>query len=155
MKPFTYIIIGTLLVTTAVSAHAETVTVSVRESAIRADCRFFSPVRAKVRSSDQLTVTAKNGDWYKVAGKGVNGCIHKSAVQTRSYFFSGESGSGKSSASENEVSLAGKGFNPQVESAYRAKNSDLDFSLVDSVQQYQVTDDSLKRFMEAGGLNLP
>jgi hypothetical protein len=155
MNKFIFLILPALLVTGVVSAHAETVRVTVRESAVRADCRFLAPVRARVYSNDKLAVTAKNGDWYRVTVDGVKGCIHKSAVQSKSYFFSGDSSSGKGGASEDEVSLAGKGFNPQVESAYRKQNADLDFKAVDTIQKYQVSDDSLKRFIEAGGLTLP
>jgi len=155
MKKLIFFSLLVLLALGAVSSYAETVRVTVRESAVRAECRFFAPVRAKVYNNDKLAVTAKKGDWYAVAVNGINGCIHKSAVQSKSYFFSGGTSSAKGGASEDEVSLAGKGFNPQVESAYRKQNSDLDFKTVDTIQKYQVSDDSLKRFIEAGGLTSP
>lgn len=155
MKKSIYSLLLALLLLGAVAAHADTLRVVVRESAVRADCRFFAPIRSTVQSNDQLAVIAKNGDWYRVTFKGVNGCIHKSAVQSRTYSFSGTDASSQGGASEDEVSLAGKGFNPQVESAYRKKNSELDFKTVDTIQQYQVAADSLKSFIEAGGLALP
>jgi hypothetical protein len=155
MKRLAYAIGFLTLVGTAGAVHGETVRVVTRENAIRSDCRFLAPVRAKVRYDDPLTVAKKEGDWYRVTAKGVSGCIHKSAVAEKSYAYNGGSGQGRGGTSADEVALAGKGFNPEVESSYRSQNPQLDFAAVDAIQRYQVTEEDLKRFIEKGGLNLP
>ena len=133
---------------------ADTVRVVTRENAIRQDCRFVAPVKAKVRYGDQLAVVAKSGDWYRVTFKGAKGCIHRSAVEEKSVKLGRVSGKG-GGATSDEVSLAGKGFNPQVESSYKGKHPELDFSAVDVIEQYQVPPDTLQEFLKSGGLAVP
>lgn len=138
-----------------VSAHAETARVVTKENAVREQCRFFAPVKAIVRYNDQLETTAQSGDWFRVTFKGIEGCIHKSAIDRKNISLSGVKGPEKHSASEAEVSLAGKGFSPRVEESFREKNPTLDFGIVDEVEIFSVAETELKGFMESGGLRLP
>ncbi|WP_243369910.1 SH3 domain-containing protein [Geotalea sp. SG265] len=141
-----------LLQLTGVALAADTARVIVKENAIREQCRFFSPVKTKIRLNDRLTVTAKSGDWYKVTFKGVSGCVHKSAVEQKSFKLGSIMGSGKT-ASQDEVSLAGKGFNPQVEASYKGSHPEADFHTVDTIEGFKVSGDSLDEFLRNGGLN--
>ena len=47
----------------------------------------------------------------------------------------------------------GKGFNQQVESEFRAKNPNLDFTWVDKMETYVVSEEEMKQFLEKGGLS--
>ena len=132
---------------------AETIQVTTKENAVRSDCRFFAPVKLKVSLGDLLTVKGRKGDWYQVSAKGVNGCIHKSAVENRTFSASGRKGAGGASA--DEVSLAGKGFNPQVEAGYRKSSKNLNYQAVDEIIKYSVSDKSLEAFVLQGGLKQP
>jgi hypothetical protein len=138
----------------SVSVHAETATVITKENAIRESCRFFSPVKATVHYNDVLEVVSQEGDWFQVKFKGIQGCIHKSAIEKKSFSFSNLVGS-KKSASGEEVALAGKGFNPQVEAAYRGQNPNLKFGEVDSIVGYKISENKLREFIKSGKLNLP
>lgn len=147
-------ITGFLFLQFAVVAQAaDTARVIVKENAIREQCRFFSPVKAKIRLNDVLTVTGKSGDWYKVTFKGVNGCVHKSAIEQKSFKLGNLVGS--SGASKDEVSLAGKGFNPQVEASYKGSHPEADFRTVDTIEGFKVSNESLGEFLKNGGLNEP
>lgn len=134
---------------------AETVRVITRENAVRKQCRFFAPVAAKVRYNDPLTLLSRNGDWYTVSFRGVSGCIHKSAVTTGSYSLSGGLGGRGGGASADEVSLAGKGFNPQVEAVYKGRHPELSFRSVDDVENCQATQEAFQAFLTKGGLTTP
>jgi len=147
------IIVGILLAAGLVHA-AGTVRVVTRDNAIRQECRFFSPVKAKVRYGDPLSVKSREGDWYRVSFQGASGCIHKSAVTEGSVKLASGSGSGRG-ASSDEVSLAGKGFNPQVEASYRNKHPELSFQTVDSIERYSVPPEKLQDFIVKGGLTTP
>jgi hypothetical protein len=103
---------------------------------------------------DKLTVTGRKGDWYLVSAKGVNGCIHKSAVEARSFASSGR-GAATGGTSADEVSLAGKGFNPQVESGYRKNNKNLNYAAVDEIARLSVGEKALESFVLQGGLIQP
>lgn len=134
---------------------AETARVVTRENAIRQECRFFSPVKAKVKFNDQLVILSRVGDWRKVSYRGVTGCVHKSAVTEGSVSLSGGLGGKGRGASSDEVSLAGKGFNPQVEASYKNRHPGLNYAGVDTVEHYAVSDETLQAFMMKGGLTAP
>jgi hypothetical protein len=57
------------------------------------------------------------------------------------------------SASSGEVALAGKGFNEQVEAEYKQQN-DLDYTMVDRMEQFTVSIDEVVLFVEQGELML-
>ncbi len=52
----------------------------------------------------------------------------------------------------DEVALAGKGFTPEVEAAYRQKNPGMNYAMVDQVEQFQVNPAQLAAFIREGGL---
>ena len=142
------------LLTFASGIHAaETARVITKENAIRKECRFFSSVKAKVHYNDKVVVREQAGDWFRVEFNGVTGCIHKSAIEEKRFKLSDLGGGSKVSSSE--VSLAGKGFNPQVEREYKGRHPELDFAAVDSVERNKVSPESLQSFFEEGGLNPP
>ncbi len=142
------------LIAMAAMVSAETVTVVTRENTVRGDCRFLAPAKAKVQFGDELEVTDKEGDWLKVKFRDTKGCIHKNAVREKTAALTDVSGKGYRATSD-EVALAGKGFNPEVERAYRGKHPELDYNAVEGIEAYRVSDDSLKAFIAAGGLNQP
>ncbi|HBR20972.1 MAG TPA: hypothetical protein DD713_00140 [Nitrospiraceae bacterium] len=150
------ILIGLLLTVLVPAADAaDTARVITKESAIRADCKFFSPVRAKVKYNDTLEIISQEGDWFRVKFKNTKGCIHKSAIEEKTFKLSGLLGSRPQSATADEVSLAGKGFNPQVENSYKKKHPNLDFRTVDRIGEYTVSEGEMQSFITSGGLNLP
>ncbi|MER3446692.1 MAG: hypothetical protein C4291_07530 [Candidatus Dadabacteria bacterium] len=155
MKTRLLSIISLLIAVSSVSLGAETATVITKENAIRESCRFFSPVRATVHYGDALEIVSQEGDWFRVDFRGVQGCIHKSAIEKKSFSLSNLVGSNKQSTSGQEVALAGKGFNPQVESAYRSQNPQLNFREVNALENYRVPESKLREFIKIGGLNLP
>ncbi len=136
-----------------ISLYAQTLTVITKQNAIRESCRFFSPIKETVVYNDVLEVTSQQGEWYLVKFNGIQGCIHKSAVEKKSVSLTNLGSSGGQSASGDEVALAGKGFNPQVESEYKSENPSLNFNAVDEVEKYKVTETKLLNFIQKGKLN--
>ena len=53
------------------------------------------------------------------------------------------------------MALAGKGFTPEVEKAFRDKNPKMNYNLVDRVESYRVNDDELQSFIRSGKLIEP
>ncbi|GAB7028202.1 hypothetical protein [Geotalea toluenoxydans] len=154
MKTIKTIITGVVfLQLCGISLAADSARVIVKENAIREQCRFFSPVKAKIRLNDLLTITGKSGDWYKATFKGINGCVHKSAIEQKSFKLGSLAGSKGRTASKDEVSLAGKGFNPQVEASYKGSHPEADFRTVDTIEGFKVSSENLGEFLKNGGLN--
>jgi hypothetical protein len=135
---------------------AESVTVITKENAIREYCKFFAPVKANVKYNDKLDMISQQGDWFKVRFMKVEGCIHKTAVESKTASLVNLPLSGSSGrVSENEAALAGKGFTPQVEASYRAKHPEMKYYLVDKVEAINVPDKDLALFINNGGLKQP
>lgn len=143
-----------VIISTSLSLGAETATVITKQDNIRESCRFYSPVKATVHYNDVVEIISKEGDWYRVKFKKVQGCIHKSAVEKSSISLSNLVGSEKQSASGDEVALAGKGFNPQVEAVYKKENPNLDYRAVNRVENFKVSENKLRQFIQSGRLNL-
>jgi hypothetical protein len=57
--------------------------------------------------------------------------------------------------SRDEVALAGKGFTPEVEKAFRAKNPQMKYDLVDRIETYRVPVEDLQVFVRDGWLREP
>lgn len=146
-----------LIMTFSFSVYAETLRVVTQDNVIREDCNFVSRVKAKVKYNDQLEVISKDADWYRVKIHNIKGCIHKTAVTEKQVSLSGSGlfGSQSHTASKDEVALAGKGFNPEVEASFKNKHPELDFAIVDKIETYKVSEDNLRKFIKSGGLNQP
>ena len=91
----------------------------------------------------------------RVRFNGMEGCIHKTAVEEQKVTLSSLNISEGSSATEDEVSLAGKGFNPEVEEAYQNENPEVNFETVDRIESYSLSEQEQFVFIERGELNLP
>ena len=155
MKITVYAISFLVCIFTSVSVCAGTARIITKENAIREDCRFFAPVKAKVRYSETVEIISSEGDWFRVRYKGISGCIHKSALEEKKFTFSGFTGPQSQAASGDEVALAGKGFNLSVEQSFKKSHPELNYQTVDMIENYSISEDDLRKFMINGGLNQP
>lgn len=157
MKTLFFTITFLFFILASVLVFADQASVITKENAIREYCKFFAPIKSSVRYNDVLDILSPQGDWFKVKYRSVEGCIHKTAVQQRTVSFTGApvSGKGAGSISEGETSLAGKGFNPQVEASYKTKHPEMKYYLVDGIEKYEVPDKDIAQFVTGGGLNQP
>ncbi len=131
------------------AALAATVTVLVQQTAVRKKPQFYAPAAGTARLGQTFEAEGPDGGWYKVDGA-VDGYIHASAVTAKKVKVGGDSVGGGASA--EEVTLAGKGFNAQVEKSYGAKNGAADFSGVNAMERRGVSDAAVLEFMRSGGL---
>lgn len=133
-------------------AISDTLKVITKENVIRKENRFFSPVLCHVRYGDIMEYLEKEGDWYRVRFKKMEGWIHKTVVEKRKMGLGGILG-GKGARHE-EVALAGKGFNPDIERSYRNKHPEARYHLVDRIEGIKVSEGEVKSFIKAGGLKI-
>jgi uncharacterized protein YraI len=146
------LLIAAALGLAATAALAATLTVMVQQTQMRSRPQFFAPAVATVKLGQKLQSDedAQNG-WYQVTSGGSSGWVHESAVTSKKVKLASRS-AGDSGTSAEEITLAGKGFNEQVESQYKAGHANLDFTKVDAMEKRVVPDDSLLPFMRSGGL---
>lgn len=147
------ILLLSLVISTPVLA--DTMRVITKENALRETCRFYAPVKSPLKNGDTLELISTEGDWYKVRFKEISGCIHKSAVETKSVSTFQGLGSQKQGATEQEVALAGKGFNHEVERAFQSKHPEIKYNLVDAIEKYKVDEKRVFDFIKMGGLVQP
>lgn len=150
-----YIGIIFLLLAVPVVVMASSAKVITQVNVIRKDCRFYAPVVGNVKYNDSLDVLSRQGDWLKVRFGTIAGCVHKSAVEKQALAKPRLQDTGSSGASADEVTLASKGFNPQVESKYKKDNPKLRFDEVDAIESYSVAPEDFKQFAKNGGLKVP
>ena len=132
---------------------ADVVKVKVQKSSLYEEPKFFSGVVASVKYGDNLELLDRQKDWCYVGFEEQKGWIHESGltsskVSLGTIFVGGSS----SSATHDEVALAGKGFTPEVERGYQQSNPEMSFALVNLIERYEVNDYSLQRFIKEGGL---
>jgi uncharacterized protein YgiM (DUF1202 family) len=129
----------------------ETMNVQVKESELRATPSFLGKITAKVAYGDRVTVMEKSGAWRKVSLKsGAQGWINASALTTKKIVLQVGQTNVQTGATQNELTLAGKGFNNQVEASYMAQNKKLDYSWVNKMETYKETPDQMSAFLAKG-----
>lgn len=135
-------------------AFAQSVTVITKTNVIRETPRFFGSVKAYVKYGDILDTISTEGDWFRVRFKNITGFIHRTAIERRTVTISGTNNQ-RAGVAEGEITLAGKGFNPQVERAYRNKYPQMRYDLVDRIERYNSSESDLISFIRGGGLTEP
>jgi len=139
------VIVGVLL--------AETLIVKVQSTNLRQEPKFFSPSIATLKAGETAEKIAEQGGWFKVkTAKGLVGWLHSSAVQARKFNLLAMDKPLETKATADEVALASKGFNKQVEEKYRARNTQISFEWVEKMLKIGFTPEQIRRFLEEGKL---
>lgn len=134
-------------------AVAATLSVAVKESPLRATATPFGRVLANLRYGTQVEVLERQGGWVRVKAAGLgSGWVHGSALSEKRLALQSGKGAVKSGASAEELTLAGKGFNAQVEGEYRQRNRDLNYQWVERMEATVISPEELQRFVREGRL---
>jgi len=131
----------------ASAALAATITVLVQQTVVRKRPQFYASAAATAKLGDTFEAEGPTNGWYKVDG----GYVHQSAVTAESVNKSDGAAIG-GAATADEVTLAGKGFNSQVEQSYSAQDSAANFAAVDAMERRSVPDAAELEFLRRGGL---
>jgi hypothetical protein len=145
-----------LLLVPALCLAAEPVKVKVQKASLFSQPNFLSKTVAALQFGDQLEMEEVVKDWARVRYGQQRGYVHQSAltstkVDMKTMMFSSSSSSG---ASQDEVALAGKGFTPEVEKNYGKAHPEMNYALVDEIEGYSVDPNSLRGFIQKGGLKV-
>ena len=133
----------------ASAALAATITVLVQQTVVRRRPQFFAPAAATAKLGDSFEAEGPSAGWYKTEA----GYVHESAVSAKRIKLSADSSvAGGASATAEEVTLAGKGFNSQVEKSYGARNASANFAAVDAMERRAVSDSAVLEFLRKGDL---
>jgi uncharacterized protein YgiM (DUF1202 family) len=130
-----------------------TVYVNVKTLQLKTGTGFFAGKSGSpLAYGDQVTVLQVKGNWAEVRYSGratFSGWANSSNLTTKRVVASGGTGG----ASAKEVAMAGKGFNEEVENAYKS-NGNLNYAGVDATEAITVPENELYGFITEGHLML-
>jgi len=128
-----------------------TMYVSTKTVALKASTGFFAKTNFTLKYGDRVTIiqiSGKNAEVRNAASSSQRGWTAIANLSARQIV------SGNANAiSANEVALAGKGFNQEVENTYKAKGN-LNYADVDKVETLSVKEEDLQKFMVEGRLSV-
>ncbi len=142
-----------LLLAMAMTAWAATriLSVQVRQGKLRERPSFLGRVTAEVAYGDRVTVLQEKGAWLQVRDEaGHTGWIHGTALTEKRIKIAAGDRDVETGASGEELALAGKGFNADVEAEFKAENPDVDFAWVDRMERFVVTPEQAVAFLREG-----
>jgi uncharacterized protein YgiM (DUF1202 family) len=152
LRVFLFVLSALLVAATAWSASGK-MSVQVRSSELRDSPSFLGGSVAPVVYGEQVEVVGQQGNWMKVnASSGTKGWIHQSALTKKRIAFSSGGADVETGASGEELAVAGKGFNSDVEKKFRVDHTDIDFAWVDKMEQMKVSPRESKSFLTEGSL---
>jgi SH3-like domain-containing protein len=130
----------------AQSLRGKTLYVAIKSAALKSSTGFFAGTRATLKLGDSVTVLQEKGKWVEVRAQAGSGWIASSSLTSKRIIASGAT-----SASAGEIALAGKGFNQEVENAYKQSGT-LNYAAIDAIEAQTTPADVLQRFLEEGRL---
>jgi hypothetical protein len=127
--------------------------IQIKDGRLRAAPSFLGQIVGSVRYGDRGRVLERRGAWTRIAVGTKTGWIHSSALTEKKIVLQAGAADVERAATTDELALAGKGFNSQVEERFRADHPNLDFSWVDRMAAFRVSADEVRRFLQEGGLS--
>lgn len=133
-------------------AWAAQMSVQVRDGKVRATPSQLGRVVTTVGYGGVVQVGALQNGWYAVtAADGKTGWLHESALSKKAVTLRAGTTDAATGVSNDEVALAGKGFNEQVEAKLR-KDGKLDYTWVDRMAAFDTRAEQIERFRSQGHL---
>jgi len=144
--------LAVLLAISVGAALAAPMSVQVRNCPVRATPSQLGSTVATVDYGAVVQAGTPQNGWYPVTtADGKTGWVHESALSKKPIAMRAGTSDVATGASSDEVALAGKGFNEQVESKLR-KDGKLDYTWVDRMSAINIGGDKIAQFRTQGHL---
>lgn len=133
-------------------AAVRTMSVQIKKGPLRASPSFLGKVVAEVAYGDRLEIREEKAGWARgvLVGRGVEGWIHSSALTTKKVVLKSGASDVQKSASGEELALAGKGFNKQVEGEFKSRHQNIDFAPIDQMERIIISAQEAREFLDEG-----
>jgi uncharacterized protein YgiM (DUF1202 family) len=143
----------TVIAASAFAAGPTTMSVQVKNGQMRLTPSFLGKVVAPLSYGDKVQVLETQNEWLKVTAPGGQaGWVNRSALTKKNIVMSAGSENVQTGASGDELALASKGFNSDVEADFKSKNKNVDFTWVDKMEKFKVQPQEMQSFMKEGGV---
>lgn len=122
--------------------------ISVEEISAKTKPSFFGKAKDTFFYGDVVFIVNQKGSWVEVEGQASkkSGWIKDSVVTTKKIVAKN-----RVSVDASEIALAGKGFSSPLEAEY-SKSYNIDFDVVDKVENLSISLDEIEKFIEEGKL---
>lgn len=136
-----------------IALAAQVMSVQVRSGQLRDKPGYLGRLVTLLPYGDPVTLDAEEGEWRKVTSTKQNktGWMHQSALSEQKIILRPTNRDVEAAAQSDELALAGKGFNKQVEEQYMEEKG-LDYTLVDEMEDLSVSQDDIQAFVKSGEL---
>ena len=137
------------------AAGQKMMSIQVKKAEIRSTPSFLGIIVVRVSYGDRVFVQEERGPWIKVGLKGNSneGWIHTSVLTSKKIVLNPGSANVQTSASSDELALAGKGFSKQVENEFKGKNPNINYAWIDRMEKFVVSEKQIKQFLKEGELS--
>jgi hypothetical protein len=129
--------------------------IQVKKGAVRSSPSFLGKIVTQLKYGDQVAVQDVKGSWYFIdrpKGK-TDGWMHSSALSVKKIVLNPGASDVKQAASSDEITLAGKGFNKQVENDFKSKNPQVDFTWINKMEKMTISQNQIQAFVKEGQLS--
>lgn len=141
---------GLLMAGLTAAAYGESMSVQVKAGELRSTPSFLGKILARLPYGTQVAVNGEREDWLRVSGGGAQGWMHRSALSEKRITFRAGAADVDQYADREEIALAGKGFNEEVENAFKARNPGAEFAWIDRMEAVTVSQTEMMRFLQNG-----
>lgn len=134
-------------------ARPRTMSVQVRTTQLRGTASFLGRVVAQLSYGERVRVFSEAGAWMQVGRRDApEGWVHASALTRKQIKFEAGREDARVAASSDELALAGKGFNSDVEAEFKAKNKNMNFTWIDWMEKVVISEQEMRAFLKTGEL---
>ena len=136
------------------AAGQKMMSIQVKKGELRSTPSFLGRVVARLSYGDRVYVREK-----KVLGleSAFRETVTKAGFTLRSShlrkLYSNPEQNVQTSASSDELALAGKGFSKQVENEFKGKNPNINYAWIDRMEKFVVSEKQSKQFLKEGELS--
>ena len=146
-------IICLIAVSTWAAYGSNTMSVQVKTTPLRDTPSFVGKAGATLSYGDRVEVMNTQGPWSKVSAPGgLTGWVHTSALSSKRIVLKSGQETAQTRASSDELALAGKGFNSDVEGEFKKQHQNIDFSWIDKMEKMRISSGEMQSFLKEGGV---
>ncbi len=161
LRSFALVLLAVMALGSTLSHAAETqVTVSVEQAPVRSKPSFVAPSVGTLKYGQRVTQIEVRQSWVHVksTSPALEGWVKQGQVSTKDIALVAGGAKAGTSATSDELSLAGKGFDEATEKDYRKKRSNLNagYELLNALEKkpvYAVSAEQCHPLLKQGGLS--
>ena len=129
--------------------------IQVKNGDVRSSPSFMGKIVDQLKYGDQVAVQNVKGSWYFIDRPegSTDGWMHSSALSVKKIVLNPGASDVEQAASSDEITLAGKGFNQQVENDFKSKNPQVDFTKKNKMEKITVSQNQIQAFIKEGQLS--